>query len=62
MLMIARARAADSFCRSCPGSAAAFYFSCPLIVGLAGVQLLAVGIVGEYVWRALEDLGGGPPT
>jgi glycosyltransferase involved in cell wall biosynthesis len=26
-----------------------------LIVGLAGLQLVAVGIVGEYVWRALEE-------
>jgi dolichol-phosphate mannosyltransferase len=30
-------------------------FLLSLIVGLAGVQLLAVGIVGEYVWRALEE-------
>ena len=26
-----------------------------LIVGLAGLQLVAVGVVGEYVWRALEE-------
>jgi dolichol-phosphate mannosyltransferase len=26
-----------------------------LIIGLAGLQLVAVGIVGEYVWRALEE-------
>jgi len=26
-----------------------------LIVGLAGFQLVAIGIVGEYVWRALEE-------
>ena len=26
-----------------------------LIVGLAGLQLLAVGVVGEYVWRALDE-------
>lgn len=25
------------------------------IVGLGGLQLLAVGVVGEYVWRALEE-------
>jgi len=26
-----------------------------LVVGLAGLQLVAVGVVGEYVWRALEE-------
>ena len=25
------------------------------VVGLAGLQLLAIGVVGEYVWRALEE-------
>jgi glycosyltransferase involved in cell wall biosynthesis len=32
-----------------------------LIVGLAGLQLLAVGVVGEYVWRALEESRRRPP-
>jgi len=32
-----------------------------LIVGLAGLQLVAVGIVGEYVWRALEESRRRPP-
>jgi dolichol-phosphate mannosyltransferase len=32
-----------------------------LIVGLAGVQLVAVGLVGEYVWRALEESRRRPP-
>ena len=31
-----------------------------LIVGLAGVQLLALGVVGEYVWRALDESRGRP--
>ena len=26
-----------------------------IIVGLAGFQMVAVGVVGEYVWRALEE-------
>jgi hypothetical protein len=25
-----------------------------LMVGLAGLQLTALGVVGEYVWRALD--------
>ena len=32
-----------------------------LIVGLAGFQLVALGIVGEYVWRALEESRRRPP-
>jgi len=32
-----------------------------LVVGLAGLQLVAVGIVGEYVWRALEESRRRPP-
>lgn len=30
-------------------------FLLSLIVGLAGLQLVATGVVGEYVWRALEE-------
>jgi dolichol-phosphate mannosyltransferase len=25
------------------------------MIGLTGVQLLAIGVVGQYVWRALEE-------
>jgi polyisoprenyl-phosphate glycosyltransferase len=32
-----------------------------LIVGLAGLQLVAIGVVGEYVWRALEESRRRPP-
>jgi dolichol-phosphate mannosyltransferase len=32
-----------------------------LIVGLAGLQLVALGIIGEYVWRALEESRRRPP-
>jgi polyisoprenyl-phosphate glycosyltransferase len=32
-----------------------------VVVGLAGVQLLALGIVGEYVWRALDEARRRPP-
>jgi polyisoprenyl-phosphate glycosyltransferase len=31
-----------------------------LIVGLAGLQLFAVGVVGEYVWRSLDEARGRP--
>ena len=30
-------------------------FLLSLIVGIGGLQLVAVGVVGEYVWRALEE-------
>jgi glycosyltransferase involved in cell wall biosynthesis len=30
------------------------------MLGLTGVQLLALGVVGEYVWRALEQSRGRP--
>jgi len=26
------------------------------MIGLTGVQWLAVGVVGQYVWRALEEV------
>lgn len=32
-----------------------------LVVGLGGLQLLALGIVGEYVWRALDEARRRPP-
>jgi glycosyltransferase involved in cell wall biosynthesis len=32
-----------------------------LIVGLAGLQMVATGVVGEYVWRALEESRRRPP-
>ncbi len=30
------------------------------MMGLAGLQLIALGIVGEYVWRALDEARGRP--
>ena len=31
------------------------------VTGLAGVQLVAVRVLGEYVWRALDEARGRPP-
>jgi dolichol-phosphate mannosyltransferase len=31
-----------------------------LLLGLSGVQLLALAVVGQYVWRALEEARGRP--
>jgi len=31
-----------------------------LVLGLSGVQLMALGAVGEYVWRALDEARGRP--
>ena len=38
-----------------PALGAGILFLLGVFVGLAGLQLLALGIVGEYVWRALEE-------
>jgi polyisoprenyl-phosphate glycosyltransferase len=31
-----------------------------LVLGLSAIQLLALGVVGEYVWRALDEARGRP--
>jgi dolichol-phosphate mannosyltransferase len=31
-----------------------------LVVGLFGLQLVAIGIMGLYIWRALEEARGRP--
>jgi len=31
------------------------------VTGLAGLQLVALGIIGEYVWRGLDEARGRPP-
>ncbi len=38
-----------------PGIAAALLAVIAVMLGLTSLQLLAVGIVGEYVWRALDE-------
>lgn len=38
-----------------PGLGGGLLLTLAVVVGLAGVQLLALGIVGEYVWRALDE-------
>jgi hypothetical protein len=32
-----------------------------VLLGIGGLQLLALGVVGEYVWRALEEARRRPP-
>ena len=39
----------------------AFTLLLATMIGLTGVQLLALGIVGEYVWRALDESRRRPP-
>jgi len=36
-------------------------FAAAAFVGLAGVQLLSAGVLGAYLWRALEESRGRPP-
>ena len=43
-----------------PGSRAAFVALIAAMVGLAGLQLTAVGWVGQYVWRAFDEARGRP--
>ncbi len=38
-----------------PSLGAGLLLALAAIVGLAGLQLLALGIIGEYVWRALDE-------
>ena len=38
-----------------PSVGAGLLFVVAVMVGLTGVQLMAIGIVGQYVWRALEE-------
>ncbi len=38
-----------------PTLLAGLLFVLSALIGLAGLQLLALGIVGEYVWRALDE-------
>ena len=38
-----------------PTLGAGLLFLLSVFIGLAGLQLLALGIVGEYVWRALDE-------
>jgi glycosyltransferase involved in cell wall biosynthesis len=44
-----------------PTLGAGLLFLLSVFVGLAGLQLLALGIVGEYVWRALDEARRRPP-
>ena len=38
-----------------PSLGAGLLFLLAAVVGLAGLQMLALGILGEYVWRALDE-------
>jgi glycosyltransferase involved in cell wall biosynthesis len=43
-----------------PGLSAGILLVLAVMIGLTGVQLLALGVVGEYVWRVLEQSRGRP--
>lgn len=43
-----------------PGVAAALWLLAACTVGLSGIQLVALGVVGQYVWRALDEARGRP--
>jgi dolichol-phosphate mannosyltransferase len=43
-----------------PDPGAAVILLAALVIGLAGLQLAALGVVGQYVWRALDEARGRP--
>jgi dolichol-phosphate mannosyltransferase len=43
-----------------PGFGAALWLLASLAIGLFGCQLIALGIVGQYVWRALDEARARP--
>jgi dolichol-phosphate mannosyltransferase len=43
-----------------PAFSAAIWLMAALAIGLFGCQLIALGIVGQYVWRALDEARGRP--
>ena len=43
-----------------PGLAAGLWLLAALVIGLSGFQLVALSIVGQYVWRALDEARGRP--
>jgi dolichol-phosphate mannosyltransferase len=45
---------------SYPGLDAAVWIVIAVVVWLAGLQLLALAMVGQYVWRALDEARGRP--
>ena len=44
-----------------PALGAGLLFMLSVFIGLSGLQLLALGVVGEYVWRGLDEARRRPP-
>ena len=59
-LMIAALVPAVAAVASYPGFAAALWLLAALVIWLSGLQLVALGMVGQYVWRALDEARGRP--
>jgi dolichol-phosphate mannosyltransferase len=45
---------------SYPATASALWLLAALVIGLFGGQLIALGLIGQYVWRALDEARGRP--
>ena len=43
-----------------PEPGAALWLVAALVIWVAGVQLVALGMIGQYVWRALDEARGRP--
>jgi dolichol-phosphate mannosyltransferase len=44
-----------------PSVGAAFFLILAVMIGLTGIQLLALGVVGAYIWRTLDESRRRPP-
>jgi dolichol-phosphate mannosyltransferase len=59
-LMLAALVAAAAAIAAYPGSGAGLWLVAALVLWLAGLQLVALGMIGQYVWRALDEARGRP--
>jgi dolichol-phosphate mannosyltransferase len=60
LLMVLGAAGGVALAAAFPLASVAVPLVAALVIGLSGLQLLALGIVGAYVWRTLDEARGRP--